>query len=129
MRCKTNHCRGRVFPSGRSPFCSKCRTRRFKEAHPEAYAFGKLRSRARERGIEFGLTFEEYRDFGRSSGYFDGKGKTAKSLSIDRKDGNKGYTAANLRCVTLSMNTRLAHANMPDYIKQEMIEAERASRL
>lgn len=123
-RCRTKHCREVATKSGHSPFCSKCRSRRFAEAHPLKYSFGKLRYRAGERGHSFELTFEQYQRFAVETGYDKLKGKTQYSLSIDRKDGTKGYHADNIRAVSLSLNSRLKWANMPEWLRDEMILAE-----
>lgn len=41
-----------------------------------------------------------------------------------RKDPAKGYHADNIRALTLLLNSRLAHAKMPQWLKDEMILAE-----
>ena len=120
MRCATKFCRGVQTKTGRSPYCSKCRTRRFKEKHPLKYSFSKLRSRAKERGHSFELTFEEYERFAVETGYDKLKGKTKYSLSIHRKQNNLGYSKDNIAAVTLSLNSRLAWANIPDWLRAEM---------
>lgn len=124
-RCRTKRCRGRISKSGHSPFCSKCRTRRWKESNPIKYAFGKLRNRAKERGHQFTLTLEEYTKFVHETDYWKNRGKTAQSLSINRIRPNEGYHAGNIEAITLSMNSRLRYAPLPDYMKAEMERAER----
>lgn len=124
-RCASKFCRGRTTHTGHSPFCSKCRTRNFKAKFPLKYAFGKLRARARERGHDFQLTFEQYQKFAVDTGYDQLKGKHAASLSINRKDNSKGYHIDNIEVVTLSHNSRLRFAKMPAWLKEEMLAAER----
>ena len=106
MNCKTKFCRGQVLANSKSPFCSKCRSRRFKEKHPLKYYFNLLRCRARERGKLFLLKFEEYEAFCRSTNYDQLKGKTALSLSIDRIDNSGPYSAENIQAITLAENSR-----------------------
>ena len=120
-RCRTKFCRCRCFKSGKSPFCAKCRSRRFKAAHPIKYAFAKLLQRAKERGHEFSLTLADYTKFWEETGYGEFKGKTKHSLSIHRVDEAKGYEAGNVAAVTLSMNSRLKYAPLPGWLKQEML--------
>lgn len=91
------------------------------------YAFNILRGRARQRGHSFDLTFAEYESFALQTGYAELKGKTKHSLSIDRKNPALGYHRDNIRAITLSLNSRLRFAKMPDYLREEMIEAEKAS--
>lgn len=105
-RCRTKRCRGRVLPSARSPYCPACKHRRWKAKNPLRYFWNCLKSGARWRGIPFSLTFEQYRDFALSTGYFNRKGKTADSLSIDRIKDELGYEQGNLQVLTLAENTR-----------------------
>jgi hypothetical protein len=84
-KCRTKFCRGGTFKQHHSPYCSKCRSRRFKERHPLKYSFGKLRARAKERGHAFTLTFADYEAFAKQTGYAELKGKTKHSLSINRR--------------------------------------------
>lgn len=123
-RCATKFCRGKASESGRSPYCAKCRTRRFKAAFPLKYSFNLLRNRARHRGHDFSLTFAEYEAFAIKTRYGRLKGKTALSLSIDRENPARGYHADNIRAVTLAENTRLKYAPLPDYVRAEMEKAE-----
>lgn len=128
MKCRTKFCRGISRKNGHSPFCAKCRTRRFKEAHPLKYSFNLLRNRARHRGHEFALTFEQYEKFAQDTSYDKLKGKHKYSLSIHRKDGGRGYCFDNIEAVTLSENSRIEWVNMPAGFKAEIMEALRASR-
>jgi hypothetical protein len=91
------------------------------------YAFAKLRSRAKERGREFTLTFAEYQAFATTTDYWAKRGKTKLSLSIDRIDDARGYHADNIRAVTLSFNSRRRFAPLPDWLKAEEETALRAS--
>jgi hypothetical protein len=125
MRCRTKFCRGITTDGGHSPYCGKCRNRRWKAKSPLKYAFAKLRNRAKERGHSFSLTFAEYEKFAIQTGYAELKGKTKYSLSIDRRDPSRGYHSDNIRAVSLSLNTRLQWANIPAWLKEEMVEAER----
>ena len=126
-RCQTKFCLGIAMPNAHSPFCARCRMRRFKAAHPLQYSFGKLRARAKERGHEFSLTFEDYCEFAKTTGYDKLKGKTAQSLSINRKNPSLGYEKTNVEAVTLSMNSRLRYAPLPPHLRDEMLEAMKAT--
>lgn len=123
QKCRTKFCRGVTTEAGRSPYCGKCRSRRHAEKHPIKHAYGKLRSRAEERGHEFSLTFEDYTRLWHDSGYGANRGKTAKSLSIHRIDNDRGYHADNVTAITLSFNSRLHYANMPAWLRDEMKQA------
>jgi hypothetical protein len=105
-RCASRNCKGVTTESGKSKYCSKCRSRRFKLAHPLRYYYGKLRDRAKERGKDFRLTFEEYQSFAIKTNYALLKGKTSLSLSIDRRNNDRGYYFENVQAITLSENSR-----------------------
>jgi hypothetical protein len=115
---RLNFCRGRTTSGGRSPLCSKCRARQWKERFPLRYSFHHLRNRARERGHTFEISFAQYKEFARSTGYADLKGKHSSSLSIHRIDNSIGYRADNISCVTMSENSRLQYAPIPDWLRR-----------
>lgn len=121
-KCRTKFCRGKAHRSGKSPYCSKCRTRRWRDKHPIKYHFHKLRSRARERGHEFRLTLFDYACFWFSTGYGVLRGKTALSLSINRIDNSKGYIPGNIEAITLSENSR---RQFVPYFKEDIAAVEK----
>ncbi len=125
MKCLTKFCRGQTFKNHKNTLCPKCRSRRWKDRNPLRYFFGKLKNRARERGKEFSLTFDEYKQFCAATDYDKLKGKTKYSLSINRKNPSRGYHFDNIEAITLSLNSRLQFTNMPDYLKAEMEAAIR----
>lgn len=84
------------------------------------YAFNALRTRARQRGKTFTITFEYYESFAVKTDYALLKGKTKFSLSIHRVDNSRGYEPGNIAAITLSENSRLAFAPLPDYLRAEM---------
>jgi len=108
-RCATKFCRKLVTENAHSPFCSACRSRRFKARWPLKYFFNLLRSGARRRGKEFTLKFSDYEAFCQRTDYHKLKGRTSLSLSIDRKDNKAGYHAWNLDCITVRENCRKDH--------------------
>lgn len=108
--------------------CSKCRTRVYKEKYPLKRAFYTLKGRAKERGKVFTLTYEEFEKIARESGWSEGRGKEADSLSLDRIDDSKGYEVGNLRAITLSANTakenRRRFAPLTGYLR-DLFEKEK----
>lgn len=87
-------------------FCGSCRSRLSRLADPERYAYQNLKHRAKERGKEFTLTLEEFKEFCVKSEYMKGKGKTIGSYNIDRIDNTKGYTRDNIKCLDKQMNIK-----------------------
>lgn len=65
----------------------------------------------------FTLTLSQYIELATQTGYADGKGKTAQSLSLDRIDPAHGYEPGNLRVVTLQENSRLRWAPLPAHLR------------
>jgi hypothetical protein len=122
-KCKVKYCRRYVLPTEKSPMCSRHRRLACKEKNPLRYFFKKLRDRAKERGKEFTLTFEEYCKFACETGYDQlvNRGKTAASLSIHRKIETEGYHAWNIQAVSLSMNARLKFAPIPESYRQQIL--------
>ena len=105
--CRTSRCRRTVDKKKEhSPFCWRCRFKIRMDQNPLLYYFGSLRRSAKRRGKDFSLTFEEYRDFAVKTDYAKLKGKSSLSLSIDRKDNSKGYSADNIQCLTIRENSR-----------------------
>lgn len=132
-RCKTLRCRGRATSAGHSPYCPTCRRVRFKELHPLAYSWGNLKRRARQRGVAFTLTLEEYTAFAIKTDYAKLKGKTSLSLSLDRIDPSLGYHHWNIQAITVSENSRKQFVpyfndGVPREILREYHEEEIAKR-
>lgn len=127
QKCRTKFCRRTVGPSEHSPWCSRCRRILWKEKHPLKYFFKKLRDRAKERKKPFDLTYAEYEEFARQTGYDKFRGKTKYSLTIHRIKNHLGYTRSNIAAVTLSLNARLQFAPLPAYLRAEMEDALRKS--
>ena len=101
---KTCKC-GKTAAKGRSK-CYPCIDLAFKTKNPEKYAYKNLKHNAKNRGKEFAITFEEFKEFCFKTEYIKGKGKSCESLSIDRIDNEKGYTIDNIRVLTLSDNSK-----------------------
>ncbi len=104
-KCLTKLCRGKATKSGNSPYCSKCRMRRWRSAYPIKAHYSDLKHRAGQRGHQFDITLEEFTHFWNTSGYAEGHGKTKDSLSIDRINPNLGYSLSNIKVLTLSDNS------------------------
>lgn len=103
-KCMTKYCRKPKAP--KSNYCWSCIKRKYKARHPARYAFSVLKNNAKRRGKEFTLTMQEFRQFCEETGYIENKGRSRLSLSIDRIDSSKGYTASNIQVLTLEDNGR-----------------------
>lgn len=101
--CITKFCRK---PGYRGNYCHRCQKQRYKEKHPERYAFTVLKNNAKRRGKIFELTYEQFLEFAIKTNYLAGRGRTKESLHIDRIDETKGYTIDNIQVITNTENLR-----------------------
>lgn len=110
-RCCQN--RARVIKKGDkkyiTSFCYKHWRQRAKETNILGYTFDALKQAAKRRGKQFDLTLEQFKEFCERTKYLELKGKTSSSLSIDRIDPTKGYSADNIQAVELGYNVRKFH--------------------
>lgn len=120
--CKNPHCR-RKASSGRH-VCRRCRDRAYRKANPLQAVFNDRRKRARQRGIVWNLSFEEFAAFCLETNYLGLRGKTAGDMSIDRKDETLPYQAGNLQILTVSQNSRKMHAYRGHVVAQAPGEAD-----
>ena len=129
MKCRTRNCRGHRTSGGKSPYCSRCRDRRFKAAHPIKWHYNSLKKHARLRGKPFSLTIEQFTEFAQKTDYVRLVGRSSLSLSIDRIENSLGYHIWNIRGVTLRENSRkqwvpyynlgMSPAERKDYLEAE----------
>lgn len=103
MNCTTENCPNEAREQRRK--CRSCEVRAWRKAHPHKYAFDNLRTHARARGIAFCLTLAQFTAFAHDTGYLEGKGLDAESLTVDRIDFTRGYEAGNIDCCTRSYNS------------------------
>lgn len=68
-----------------------------------------LKKSAKKRNYEFTITLDWFRDWIKKSGYMEGRGRLADSLTIDRKENWRGYTPDNLQILTKSENSSKYH--------------------
>jgi hypothetical protein len=73
-----------------SRYCSRCRTRKSRQNNLLRYWFLTLKNNAKRRGKRFTLTLQQFTDFCKETGYAEGKGIKADSLTVDRIDENGG---------------------------------------
>lgn len=106
--CITERCM-KPHKDGRN-VCTRCHRIAFKNKHPYEYSYGKLRCNARQRGKDFSLTLEEFKEFAVKCNYIDRCGRTYYGLHIDRIDENRGYHADNIQPMINSDNVKKYHS-------------------
>jgi len=122
--CATENCYNKAEKN--RTLCSCCKQRRYVLNHPLRYIYHNLKGNAKRREKEFTLTFEEFSEFCRKTGYDKLRGKTALSLSIDRKDPCLGYSKGNIRAITLSDNSKLRNGTLTELPEEFRMKEEPA---
>lgn len=84
--------------------CSTCRARKTRQADPVRYAYNNLKNRAKQRGILFTITLQQFREFCIKTQYIDNKGRASESFTIDRIHDDIGYHADNIQVLTSREN-------------------------
>jgi hypothetical protein len=93
--CK-NKCKGKI--------CSTCRCRKSRIEDPVRYAFNNLRNRAKQRGLLFTITLEQFRGWCSKVKYIGFAGRSSESYTIDRKHNDLGYHIDNIQVMTKGKN-------------------------
>lgn len=106
--CSVRHCRR--DPRNKGGLCQTCNSRIWRANHPVEYAYGNLKSRAKQRGHEFTITLEEFRKLCEGTGLLANRGRNGHNLSVDRIENHLGYVPGNLRVLTISQNVRARFA-------------------
>ena len=101
--CRTDRIRHRSM-------CYKHRTAAWRKRNPYRSYYITLKSHAKLRGREFGITFEDFMFLCAVNGWrvmpkeFKNKNKRLWA-SVDRIDANKGYIRGNIQVLTISDNS------------------------
>lgn len=94
--------------------CNTCKSRKADIRNPARRAFRMVKDSARKRGIPFNLSFDEFKEFDRQTGYVESRGQSAECLSIDRINPEKGYEVGNIRAMNWLENCRRRCDGMTD---------------
>lgn len=86
--------------------CHTCDTRKRRASNPMRNAFRSNKTHAKERGIEWTLTFEQFEEFALKYDYLGRKGQDRQCLTVDRVDNKKGYHFDNIQPLSREANTR-----------------------
>lgn len=105
-KCAAKNCRGIVGRDEHSPWCPRCRLKKWRAKHPVAYAWGHLKRRARAKGIRFTLTKEDYAKLSDGIDLTKMLHRTTLSLTVDRTDSSIGYHVWNVKMMSLRSNDR-----------------------
>lgn len=94
--------------SKKAHLCHKHYHNRRKQLDPAGHCFEILKSNAKRRGHEFGITIEQWREWCDKTGYIKKKGRLASCITVDRIDPTRGYFIDNIQPMRNSDNVRKA---------------------
>lgn len=101
-----------------------CKTRRYRERNPIGNAYNQLKNGAKKRKKTFTISLEYFTRLVIESGYIEGKGLKADSLTIDRIKNEIGYEEGNLQVITRSENSKKFHTLDAARLKEEGIHID-----
>lgn len=107
LNCTVKGCRNAV-QRGTGKLCPMHKSRKHKEQNPLKYFYNQSKQRAKNRGIAFNLTEEQYKKLwsGRNLSKWRDKVSGSNNWTIDRIDSRKGYEVGNVRVVSLVVNAQ-----------------------
>ena len=86
--------------------CNTHKQKLWRTRNPTRAAFRQIKDRAARKGLEFSLSFEDFEEFVKGTGYMVQKGVKPGCLHVDRIDNRVGYVLGNLQILTASENCR-----------------------
>jgi len=95
--------------------CFKCRSARIRATKRPQMVFYWIKQSAKRRGLQFELEMNWFLNFIKENNYIANSGRLSDHLTIDRKDGSKGYTHENIRVVTKGENVSKFHKKELEY--------------
>jgi hypothetical protein len=104
MKCNTPGCYKKAR-KGRKLCCS-CKNVLWRKNNRLLYLFLTRKGNAKRRGKEWSLTFDEFVEFCKESGYDKNCGIHADDASIDRIHNWEGYHKDNIRSIKVSENSK-----------------------
>jgi hypothetical protein len=102
-KCQTAYCRNQIKTG---THCSTCRYKKWREKNPVKYAYLNLKHNAKKRDILFTITFEEFKQWCSKVKYIGFTGRSAESLTIDRRHNDIGYHIDNIQVMEKSKNIK-----------------------
>lgn len=87
--------------------------RQYHPSNPDKRAWQLHRNNAKQRGIEFKLTFEEWFCWWMETGHYMERGREVGKYVMGRKGDKGAYELGNIECVLANENSRAPHAGKP----------------
>jgi hypothetical protein len=86
-------------------------------------AYASQKSHAKQRGIPFNLTFEEWFDWWQATGHYHERGRNKHCYVMARYNDTGPYQLGNIYCCTVAENTRTGNKLKPRAISQKTRDA------
>ena len=117
-KCPVRGCR-RKASYHHGGICSAHYMLRWRRENPERAAYNTLRDHARERRIEFTITFDYFCGLVHGMRYLENSGTVRGMLTIDRHDPVKGYIPGNLGVVSVEENVAKGNCerHLPEHVR------------
>ncbi|RTQ52293.1 hypothetical protein EJV47_04530 [Hymenobacter gummosus] len=96
-------------------FCPKHHHQAQKANDPISYIYSMRKQRAKQRGHEWTITLDNFRDWCEWTGYHQRTGRVTSALSIDRKDPAHGYHIWNIQPLAYGANSAKGQTAEPVY--------------
>jgi hypothetical protein len=103
-KCITPGCKNKAVIH--KNYCHTCRNHRWIRNNPLKYLFITRKANAKRRNKEWSLTYDEFLEFCKQTGYDIKCGRHANDMSIDRIESWRGYHKDNIRSITISDNVK-----------------------
>lgn len=101
-RCSVKHCTNKC----KGKMCNTCRCRKSRIEDPVRYAYNNLKNRAKQRGVIFTITLDQFRVWCKKVEYIGFAGRSSESYTIDRKHNDIGYHIDNIQAMTKADNIK-----------------------
>ncbi|MEP2447374.1 MAG: hypothetical protein ABJI69_09110 [Balneola sp.] len=104
--CEAPYCQR--IPQGNRKHCARCRKRLQRQNHPFRYFFNQHKQKAKQRGIDWLLTFEEFRQLwlAEPEKWLSKLSGATSHWEIDRVNNNLPYHITNVQIITKTKNVQ-----------------------
>jgi hypothetical protein len=97
--------------------------------NPDLRRYKVHRTNAKQRGVEFKLTFEEWLTWWQQTGHYHERGNKRGQYVMARKGDTGSYELGNIECIQAQVNSRAPHVGKPkSEAWKEKLRATRAKK-
>ncbi|MGE5944095.1 MAG: hypothetical protein ACM31G_07130 [Flavobacteriales bacterium] len=89
--------------------CHKHYARKMREENPKYMRYNQWKSSAIQRGKDFTVTWEGFKEICEETGYMIKKGMRGRNATLDRIENHLGYHKSNIQILTMKANVNKYH--------------------